>query len=39
LERYKEVNERPRFADKLAERVMWAALAIAGATVIGYFGG
>lgn len=39
LEKYKEVDEKPRLADKMAERAVWAALAVVAGSVVGYFGG
>lgn len=34
LEKYKEVDSKPRFADQLAEKIIWAALAALGALIL-----
>lgn len=40
LEKYKEVDEKPRLADKMADKIVWAILATVGATLLSMlFGG
>lgn len=34
LEKYKEVDEKPRLADKMADKIVWALLAAAGMALL-----
>lgn len=36
LERYRSVDERPRLADKLADKVVWGLLAAVGTAILSY---
>lgn len=38
LERYKVVDEKPRLADKLADKLVWGVLGALGAVLIKIFG-